>query len=277
MGYKRRNLADVRATDIGLGAWCETPHFARAADPARWLRCSLVKYLRVFALLTPRHRAGLAAQARGSFHTRLLATRGQNSATGDILRRARRHQRPTSGSPGASGAVPVGSARRIGVVAAALLLSGIACSRNIGDSCSSSADCDPTRGTRTCDLSQPGGYCVVEGCDARSCPSNSVCVRVFPGAFLSKACSADTPCATDEICLGTEAPSGADAGGLDAGSGSGYCARLGLERRLCLQTCGGNGDCRGGYVCSAAGMTGTVALTLSAASAAQARFCEPAQ
>jgi hypothetical protein len=206
MGYKRRNLADFRATDIGPGrrdAWGSSD----SCPPDRSPRT------------TPEWRVC-----------------------------------------------------RVWVVAAALLLSGLACGRNIGDSCSSSSDCDPTRGTRTCDLSQPGGYCLVEGCDARSCPSNSICIRAFPGAFLEKMCSADMPCATDEICLSQAGQSGAD-----GGTGPSYCARLSLEKRLCLQTCGGNGDCRGGYVCSAIGAAGTLALTLSAESTAQARFCEPAR
>ena len=211
MGYKRRNLADVRATDIGL-----------SCSP-RWVESELG------------HR--------------------DDRARAPVSRRA----------------------FSVWVVAAALLFSGIACGRNIGDACSSSADCDPTRGTRTCDLAQPGGYCLVEGCDARSCPSDSICVRAFPGAFLSKACSADTPCAVDEICLDVPSRAGADAGSAAAGGAAAYCARLGLEKRLCLQSCGGTGDCRGGYVCSAIGTSGTIALTLSAESATRARFCEPAK
>jgi hypothetical protein len=203
MGYKRRNLADSRATDKGPGR-------REPCDP-----------------------------------------------------------RP-SDNPLAS--APAWRACQLWVVGAALLFSGMACGRNIGDSCSSSSDCDPTRGTRTCDLSQPGGYCLVEGCDARSCPSNSICIRAFPGAFLEKICSVDAPCATDEICLPPSEQSTAD-----GGTGSAYCARLSLEKRLCLQTCGSNGDCRGGYVCSAIGAAGTLALTLSAESTAQARFCEPAK
>ena len=39
-----------------------------------------------------------------------------------------------------------------------------ACGKEIGDSCSTNVDCAQD-GTRDCDLSQPGGYCTVNGCD----------------------------------------------------------------------------------------------------------------
>ena len=60
------------------------------------------------------------------------------------------------------------------------LAAASACGHKVGDSCGNGADCDPSGGSRTCDISQPGGYCIVEGCDARSCPSDSTCVRFFP-------------------------------------------------------------------------------------------------
>ncbi len=155
-----------------------------------------------------------------------------------------------------------------------IVLGTLACGRHIGDSCSSSADCDPTSGTRTCDLSQPGGYCLLEGCDARSCPGDSVCIRVFPGALLSKTCSADAPCDPDELCLPyTSGPTSSSDGGAPAVRSGSYCARTSLEKRLCLQGCGGNGDCRSGYTCIEAGTNGTIALTLTASEAASTRYC----
>src|SRR4051812_5642397 len=67
----------------------------------------------------------------------------------------------------------------------AFALSAGACSREIGDDCSTAADCDP-KGSRVCDLSQPGGYCTVVNCDENSCPSESACIRFFPIPYLSK-------------------------------------------------------------------------------------------
>jgi hypothetical protein len=65
---------------------------------------------------------------------------------------------------------------------------GGGCSHEIGDDCRSSVDCDPN-GTRSCDLSQPGGYCTVVGCDAVAapCPSGATCIRTFPETFLALA------------------------------------------------------------------------------------------
>jgi hypothetical protein len=133
-----------------------------------------------------------------------------------------------------------------------------ACGRKIGDACTTSADCDPSTGTRSCDLSQPGGYCVIEGCDARSCPSDSFCVRFFPEIFVRKLC-ADT-CAADEVCVGSDA---------DA-----VCVRRSLEKRICVQNCADNGDCRGGYVCEPTGQDGALPLTLSPD--AKPKYCRPA-
>ena len=169
-----------------------------------------------------------------------------------------------------------GAFRLPGAVLCLLALSlGLgACGRKIGDACSSSADCDPTSGTRTCDLSQPGGYCLLEGCDARSCPSESVCVRFFPEALLmptsTNACnpaSALPSCAPDQFCVPISCADG------DQGCMGGICARLSWEKRDCVQSCGGNGDCRGGYTCQKTGTGGTVALTLTPGNTPS--FCAP--
>jgi hypothetical protein len=98
----------------------------------------------------------------------------------------------------------------------ALALGG--CTPSIGDRCNSSTDCS-VQGTRTCDTSQPGGYCTVLGCGANSC-TNSVCVvfRVsIPG------------CPYDD-----------------------YHAPARTGRSLCMAHCEKDSDCRqnDGYVCA---------------------------
>ena len=170
--------------------------------------------------------------------------------------------------------------RRSGsLLALTLAMVFIGCGHKVGDSCSSGADCDPAAGTRTCDLSQPGGYCLVEGCDARSCPSDSACIRVFPASLLSIGCGPTTPCKVDEICVNSSQATN-DAGASDAGGSEsatpGVCARLALEKRVCLQTCGSDGDCRGGYACRQSGLNGTIGLTLNMSASAQPRICVPA-
>jgi len=163
-----------------------------------------------------------------------------------------------------------GSRASVGLLALAAMLATTGCGRKIGDSCTTSADCDPRSGSRTCDLSQPGGYCLIEGCDARSCPEDSHCVRFFPEMFLTGSCElhptcdrepCPTGCAADEACV-----PGAD-------GTAGVCVRRALERRYCVQSCGGDGDCRGGYQCLPTSAAGVVALTLDPN--AKPRFCAP--
>lgn len=171
-----------------------------------------------------------------------------------------------------------------------LFLGGVfgACGKQIGDGCSTSADCDPN-GQRTCDLASPGGYCVILGCDETTCPSEATCVRFFPAQFLTTACNphcedqacapspdggaadsvAPTPgcpcetyrtndCTADEICLD-----------------EGRCAPVTTERRMCMKACGSNSDCRGGYVCRLAGTEGSEKVSRDPN--AVARFCAPDQ
>jgi hypothetical protein len=150
-------------------------------------------------------------------------------------------------------------------------LSAVGCARSIGDECTINTDCSAA-GDRTCDMSQPAGYCTIEGCDQTSCPDDSVCVRFFPEQFLSQPCNpacedtdpapltpaqAKCPtlmpacnlgtrtndCSADQLCLPV-----------------GVCAPRADEQRLCVKTCGGNGDCRGGYECRTGGTLGSVPL-----------------
>jgi hypothetical protein len=103
----------------------------------------------------------------------------------------------------------------------ALLLSGLtaSCTPAIGDRCGVSSDCS-IQGNRTCDTSQPNGYCTILGCTANSCPDNAACV-VFGASVLG--------CAYDD-----------------------YGAPSRTGRAMCLKTCSSDTDCRQseGYVCA---------------------------
>jgi hypothetical protein len=145
-----------------------------------------------------------------------------------------------------------------------VLVSG--CGSQIGDSCTTNIDCDQY-GNRDCDLSAPGGYCTVAGCDELSCPSEAVCIRVFPYVAPGAKCSTDSDCNSDSLCLP-----------------DGFCVPRTSERRFCERSCGSNGDCRGGYVCRQAGIEGqttttptygTIALVANANQSTVVKFCAP--
>lgn len=120
------------------------------------------------------------------------------------------------------------------LVLALALIAGVGCSKEIGDSCVVSTDCDPN-GQRLCDLSQKEGYCTIMGCDYSTCPEESACIRFFSGSFANKPCTAATAtadCSLDELCSLTE-----------------QCVPRTAESRYCMRTCESDGDCRDGYEC----------------------------
>jgi hypothetical protein len=149
-------------------------------------------------------------------------------------------------------------------LACALLV--VSCGKSIGDSCTTNVDCSQD-GTRDCDLSQPGGYCTINGCDELSCPSEAVCIRIFPYESPGASCATDADCPSAELCLP-----------------DGFCVPRVSERRYCEKTCGNNGDCRGGYVCREAGIEGrpattstfgSLALVASPNQSTVIKFCAP--
>ncbi|HEY3355732.1 MAG TPA: hypothetical protein VGQ83_20945 [Polyangia bacterium] len=173
--------------------------------------------------------------------------------------------------------------RSLAALACALVLAASAwgCSKKIGDDCTYNTDCNP-QGGRVCDVSQPSGYCTIEGCDVfnNKCPDEATCIRFFPTLDMTRpcapeheiACSDRTPgcdpaqdpacchCAADEECI-TE----------------GFCIRRELERRTCMFNCQSDGDCRGGYRCYASGTGGAELIPLDdGGSRGTAHFCAPA-
>lgn len=157
------------------------------------------------------------------------------------------------------------------------------CRREIGDECSTAANCDPG-GRRSCDLSQPGGYCTIFACNETSCPEEAVCIRLFPTQFLTKPCAP----ACEDRCLGDMPPSERclereecdpalrydDCSPDELCVQPGLCAPRASERRFCAKACSSVDDCRAGYECRAAGTQGSVALGESPD--AVASFCAPA-
>jgi len=153
-----------------------------------------------------------------------------------------------------------GRTARLTSVAWPLLFAALslgACKRQIGDACKNSLDCSQ-ESERLCDISQPGGYCTIEGCDERTCPEDSVCVRFFPHDEKEPKADNCAKCNADEVCL-------ADL----------HCVPRASERRFCVHSCTGNSDCRGEYQCVQAGTNGT--MQLHSDPNAVVHYCAPAQ
>lgn len=120
-----------------------------------------------------------------------------------------------------------------------LLFASAACGNEIGDPCSLSSECSP-QGDRICDVSSPGGYCTIFGCEHDTCPGEAVCVRFFSVADTNRGCNPDTEdisggtdeCTSDELC-----------------TLSGSCVPRTAEQRFCMKKCQSDGDCRDDYEC----------------------------
>lgn len=75
----------------------------------------------------------------------------------------------------------------------------------IGDPCKDAYDCD-TNGNRYCDRTQPGGYCIVGGCEKSTCPEDSVCVMFRPTSdrlavtWCMATCDETSDCRDRYIC-----------------------------------------------------------------------------
>src|SRR4029077_11823634 len=108
----------------------------------------------------------------------------------------------------------------------ALVFTGAACGKEIGDACTFSTDCSPN-GDRICDPSpqSPDGYCSIQGCDFDTCPDEAACIQFFTGDFTNKPCTDDTECSLDELCS------------LEA-----HCVPRSSEVRYCMRKCGNDGD-----------------------------------
>jgi hypothetical protein len=147
---------------------------------------------------------------------------------------------------------------------------GAGCSKNIGDACTTNVECD-INGTRFCDLSQPSGYCTVEGCDVDTCPGTSECI-LFYTPVGTEPCTYDpesprADCAVDEICICDLTQSGTC-------TGTAHCASEDSERRWCMARCAHNSDCRPNYECRETGTNGAEPLpTLPDPAGVPQKFC----
>lgn len=105
----------------------------------------------------------------------------------------------------------------------------VGCQKEIGDECSMDMDCSDD-GDRTCDHSQPGGYCVVITCTPDECPSEASCVEFITPSPEFQNSTTDTEETYTEALYTQLAPN--------------------RTRTYCLKKCKKNSDCRGGYHCA---------------------------
>jgi hypothetical protein len=152
------------------------------------------------------------------------------------------------------------------------------CGHQIGDSCGNNVDCS-TLGDRFCDTSPPGGYCTVEGCDTGTCPSEAQCVRFFV-ADLDKPCTyvginQQGSCAVDEKCVCDFATISVT-DHENCVDDKAHCAPVSSERRWCVKTCGGDGDCRSSdYECRITGTHASEPIPTLTDPGTPVKFCAP--
>jgi hypothetical protein len=184
---------------------------------------------------------------------------------------------------------------------AATVAAWAGCTHHVGDSCTANVDCSPL-GDRFCDISQPNGYCTIEGCDVitvggqpqDTCPSEGVCIRFFEqiGNHPCDPGAAPNGCVPSERCLCDHADPKSGACPVPAPDADGHvahfahCAPESSERRTCMLRCNSDGDCRQpDYECRVTGTHGAEPVPtmlgflssdgglMGIASGAPARFC----
>ena len=167
-----------------------------------------------------------------------------------------------------------------------VLLSALAaCGHSIGDSCHTNVDCSPS-GTRFCDISAPGGYCSIDGCDINTCPSEAVCIR-FLTPLLDQPCNSDqtvppdqgklpdgSKCSPDQRCVCNQINADADMGNTGHCM-AWYCAQEASERRWCMKGCSSDTDCRAGYRCAYTDEFGGNTVPTFDMDAQPNRYCAP--
>lgn len=163
---------------------------------------------------------------------------------------------------------------------AVLLLATVSgCGHNIGDSCTVNIDCS-IAGDRFCDVSSPGGYCTIDGCDVDTCPTEAVCIR-FLTPIADQPCDLtamppDNGCSVDEICVCDNSVKG-----VCQNNNSAHCAPESTERRWCQLRCSGSGQgsCRVGYECREPGTGGAESVPRPLADGGvendPVKFCAP--
>lgn len=92
----------------------------------------------------------------------------------------------------------------LAVVALCLLAFQASCGTDVGDDCTTDAECGEGR---ICDRSSRGGYCTVSPCGPSSCPENSICVRFENDqTYCMALCESSEDCRPGYECTERSAP-----------------------------------------------------------------------
>lgn len=87
---------------------------------------------------------------------------------------------------------------------ALLLVTAVACSPSIGDSCETSQQCNTGA---ICDTTAPDGYCTQTPCTANSCPDEAACVEFDNDAtYCMLRCESDGDCRDGYTCRTDRGP-----------------------------------------------------------------------
>jgi hypothetical protein len=128
-------------------------------------------------------------------------------------------------------ALPSGSTLRTAFASLCFASLAVACTPELGDSCSNSLNCS-SQSSRECDRTQPGGYCTISPCERGTCPEEATCVKFRPSqerlsvTYCMRKCGKDNDCRDDDgyRCLTAEEFSTrCEAETLD-GAGKRFCA-----------------------------------------------------
>ena len=128
-------------------------------------------------------------------------------------------------------ALPSRSTLRAAFACLCLATMALACTPELGDSCSNSLNCS-SQSSRECDRTQPGGYCTISPCERDTCPEEATCVKFRPSqerlsvTYCMRKCGDDKDCRDEDgyRCLTAEEFSACyEAETLD-GSGQRFCA-----------------------------------------------------
>ena len=119
------------------------------------------------------------------------------------------------------------------------------CTPDLGDECTLDLDCSQ-QGDRLCDITQPGGYCTVFGCEPDKCPEDEgLCVAFNPQ--LDPACGPldDGRWARFERTFCMDACDDDGTGMVECGDNMSGCTQCGLAGQCSdeLGACGQNSEC----------------------------------